>query len=78
VEWSADGKDWKLAWSGSPVVAATCGALLDPLRVPIRLPVSGTARYIKVTQTGRAAKDWWALAGLAVMAPGGSGRLQKP
>ena len=78
VEGSVDGKDWKLAWSGSPVVAATCGALLDPLRVPIRLPVSGTARYIKVTQTGRAAKDWWALAGLAVMAPGGSGRLQKP
>jgi hypothetical protein len=78
VEGSVDGKDWKLAWSGSPVVAATCGALLDPLRVPIRLPVSGTARYIKVTQTGRAAKDWWALAGLAVMAPGGSGRPQKP
>lgn len=67
VEWSTDGVSWTHAWSGSPVVEATCGALLDPLRVPTRLPLAATARYIKVTQTGRAPKDWWALAGFAVM-----------
>jgi len=75
VEWSIDGVDWKHAWSGSTAVAATCGALLDPLRVPIRLPVAATVRYVKVTQTGRSAKHSWALAGFAVMAPAGSGAM---
>jgi hypothetical protein len=75
VEWSVDGVGWTQAWSGSPASEATCGALLDPLRVPIRLPVYATARYIKVTQTGRAAKHLWVVAGFAAMGPGGSGSL---
>jgi len=73
IEWSVDGADWTSAWSGSPAVEATCGALLDPLRVPIRLPVAAIARYVKVTQTGRASKDQWAVSGFAVMASAGPG-----
>jgi hypothetical protein len=69
VELSLDGAGWRAAWSGDGLAPTVAGALRRPRAVPVEVALSGTARFVRVTQTGRSAKEVWAVSEVEVFGP---------
>ena len=66
---STDGTTWQPVWQGPTGARTVAAALDDPLDVRVLIefpPVE--ARTLRLTQTGTAAEDEWAVAELSVLA----------
>jgi hypothetical protein len=70
VDVSVDGAHWKTVWQGPTGARAVAAALDDPLdvRVVIEFPAV-EASLVRLSQTGGAVEDEWAIAELGVIAP---------
>lgn len=69
VDSSVDRQQWTREWEGSTAVLAVAGALADPRRVPIVVPLrERPARYLRLRQTSSDPVYYWSVAELSVLA----------
>jgi hypothetical protein len=67
VDVSIDGTTWSTAWSGRTAMLAYEGALADPRAVPIAIPISRDARFVRLRQTGAEDTRGWTIVELLVL-----------
>jgi hypothetical protein len=64
---SADGVRWDIAWDGDTALLTYDGAVRDPRRAPIRVPLSGRpARFVQLRQTGSDPARGWTIVELGI------------
>lgn len=67
IEVSEDGTAWRESWRGPTGNLVTLPVFEEPRDVRIRLPLGGvTARFLRLTQIGRADQSSWTIAELVV------------
>jgi hypothetical protein len=66
IELSDDDLTWRAAWSGSPGLVALLAAMREPLTMPLRFPLGGSGRYIRLRQTSEDPIFYWSVAELRV------------
>jgi hypothetical protein len=67
VDLSTDGTTWSTAWSGHTSMLTYEGALADPRAVPIAIPLSRDARFVRLRQTGAEDTRGWTIVELLIL-----------
>ena len=67
IELSDDEQSWRPAWSGSTGMVALLAALKEPLTIPLRFPLTGSGRYVRMRQLGQDPVFYWSISELRVL-----------